>query len=536
MRVYSITDLRHAIRRHRLVVQEGLLLTAFMAFVTLIAYKYDIFPNPPGLPTQEYVIETDEAFALAMLLCLGLLILSWRFLLLQRREMTRRVAAEHHARELAMQDALTGLPNRRQFDQELKAALAAPPSRNGTHAVFLLDLNNFKHVNDLYGHGIGDEVLINVAMRLRGAAREDDLIVRFGGDEFAILARQLMGSEDATSIAQRVVKAFDRPITTGAIRHQIGIGIGIALIPQDGKDGIEILRKADIALYRAKAEPESASRFFDAEMDARIRERDLIERDLRMAIEDGAVQPYYQPLIDLGTQQVVGFEALARWTHSTLGSVPPERFIPVAESCGLMNRLTDHLLRQAARAACQWPDQMILSFNIWPSQLKDHTLGLRILSILGESGLSPRRLEIELTEAALVRDLDSAQKVLSTLSNAGVRIAIDDFGTGYSSLYHLRNLKFDKLKIDRTFIDKMEREPEAFALVRALLGFGHGLGLTVTAEGVEQPAQAVALQQHGCQQAQGYLYSKPLSAADAINFIAKHTSESGGSLVRINRI
>jgi diguanylate cyclase (GGDEF)-like protein len=528
----SAHELRHALRRHRPLLQDSLLLLAFMAFATLAAYQYDIFPNAPGVPTQEHVIEADEAFALAMLLCLGLLVLSWRFLLLQRREVARRIAAEHRARELAMQDGLTGLPNRRQFDHELKAAIDAPPRRGGAHAVLLLDLNGFKHVNDLYGHGIGDEVLINVAMRLRRAAREGDLVVRFGGDEFAILARQLAGSEDATSIALRVIKEFDQPIATGAIRHQLGIGIGIALIPQDGDNEIEIMRKADIALYRAKAKPGSASRFYDAEMDARVRERDLIERDLYSAIESGAVQPYYQPLIDLKTNRIIGFEALARWTHPTLGSVPPDRFIPVAESCGLINELTDHLLRQAAKAARQWPSDMILAFNISPLQLNDHTLGLRIVSILGESGLDPRRLEVELTEAALVRNLDGAQKVLGALRDAGVRIAIDDFGSGYSSLYQLRNFKFDKIKIERSFVENMERDPEAFALVRALLGFGHGLGLAVTAEGVERPAQATVLQQHGCQQAQGTLYSAPMSATDAMNFIAKHAPASAGARVR----
>ena len=523
--------LRQAVRRYRFILQEAVLLAALLAIATLAAYEYDIFPNPPGVPTQLYVIEPDEAFALAMLLCLGLLILSWRFLLLQRREMTRRIAAEHRARELALQDALTGLANRRRFDQELKAAIAAPPGRNGAHAVLLLDLNGFKHVNDLYGHGIGDEVLVNVAMRLRRAAREEDLVVRFGGDEFAILARQLAGSEDATSIALRILKEFEQPITTGSLRHHIGIGIGIALIPQDGEDDVEILRKADIALYRAKAEPESSSRFFDAEMDARIRERDIIERDLGAAIEAGAVQSYYQPVIDLETKRILGFEALPRWTHPTLGDLPPDRFIPIAESCGMINTLSDHLLRQAANAARQWPAYMSLSFNISPLQLSDHTLGLRILSILKGAGLSPRRLEIELTEAALVRDLDGAQAVLGDLRAAGVRVALDDFGTGYSSLYHLRNLKFDKIKIERSFVDNMQRDPEAFALVRALLGFGHGLGLTVTAEGVEQPAQAAMLYKHGCKQAQGYLYSPPISAAATIDFIDGYGSPAAASRV-----
>ena len=260
-------------------------------------------------------------------------------------------------------------------------------------------------------------------------------------------------------------------------------------------------------------------------MDARTQERDLIERGLPGAIIKGDARSYYQPLIDLQTKHVAGFEALARWQHPALGEVSPERFIPVAESCGLMSELTDHLLRQAARDASRWPDSLTLSFNISPSQLKERTLGLRILTILAEAGLSPRRFEIELTESALVRDLAGAQDALMALRGAGVRIALDDFGTGYSSLYHLRNFKIDKIKIDRSFVDNMEREPEAFALVRALLGFGRGLGLTVTAEGVEKPAQAIALQQEGCQQAQGYLYSRAISANDAMDFIRKHEKE-----------
>jgi len=473
-----------------------------MAVAVLIAYEYDVFPNPPGVPTKEYVIEADEALALATLLCLGLLALSWHFLLTQRREVARRIEAEQRAHELAMQDAITGLPNRRQFDQELKDALAALPHSHGAHAVFLLDVNAFKRVNDLYGHGIGDEVLINIAMRLRRAARQEDMVARFGGDEFAILACELTGSEDAS------------------------VSIGIALIPEDGNSEVEVLRKADIALYRAKDEkPRSASRFFDAEMDARTQERDLIERDLPSAIVKGGLRCYYQPLIDLRTKQIAGFEAPARWQHPTLGEVPPDRFIPVAESCGLMNELTDRLLRQAARDAAKWPENMTLSFNISPSQLKERTLGLRILSIIAEAGLSARRLEIELTESALVRDLPGAQALLGALRSAGVRIALDDFGTGYSSLYHLRNFKIDKIKIDRSFVDNMEQKPDAFALVRALLGFGRGLGLTVTAEGVEKPAQALALHQEGCQQAQGYLYSRAMSADDTINFIRTKEKE-----------
>jgi diguanylate cyclase (GGDEF)-like protein len=526
--------LRLILRRYRTIVWDGVLLLALMIIATLIAYAYDIFPNPPGVPEQEHVIETDEAFALATLLCLGLLALSWRFLRLQRREVARRVAAEQRAHDLAMQDVLTGLPNRRRFDRELRDAVSAPPHSHGAHALLLLDLNAFKRVNDLYGHGIGDEVLVNIAMRLRRAARREDLVTRFGGDEFAILARELSGSEDANSIALRIIKEIDQPIVTGRLEHRLGVGIGIALFPQDGPDDTEILRRADLALYRAKEEkPQSASRFFDAEIDAQTQERDRIERDLRGAITKGEICAHYQPLIDLKNKHVIGFEALARWQHPALGWICPARFIPVAESCGLMNELTEHLLRQAARDAAAWPDTLTLSFNISPSQLKERTLGLRILGILAEAGLSPRRLEIELTESAIVHDLEGAREALTALRDAGVRIALDDFGTGYSSLYHLRNFKIDKIKIDRSYVESMEREPDAYALVRALLGFGRGLGLTVTAEGVEKPAQAAALEQEGCQQGQGYLYGRAMPAQDALKFIRENGTAASPAQVHV---
>jgi EAL domain-containing protein (putative c-di-GMP-specific phosphodiesterase class I) len=250
---------------------------------------------------------------------------------------------------------------------------------------------------------------------------------------------------------------------------------------------------------------------------------------LRAAIISGAVRPFYQPLIDLRTRRVVGFEALARWRHPTLGDVPPERFIPIAESCGLINQLSDHLLRLAARAARQWPKNVGLSFNVSTLQLSDQTLALRILSILAESGMAPNRLEIEIAESALVQDLEGAQKVLGSLRAAGVRIALDDFGTGFSSLYHLRNCKIDTLKIDRSFVSNMESLPEAGAFIRALLGLGHGLGLTTTAEGVEQPEQAAALLEAGCTQAQGYLCGPTMAADETAQFIAEQVAAKKGS-------
>jgi diguanylate cyclase (GGDEF)-like protein len=499
--------------RQPITSQDACLLAAALLVAALIAYDRDLFGGG-----SEKTIDLEEALALAILLCVGLLAMGAHFLVVQRREVARRISAERQARRLALLDDLTSLPNRRQFDRELKSAATAPPGPDRAHAVMLLDLNGFKAVNDLHGHATGDEVLIGVATRLQQAVRQGDLVARFGGDEFAVLARHVSGAGDATNIALRIIAELGAPITAGALRHQVGVGIGIALVPQDGTAPEELLRKADVALYRAKEEGGSHLRFFEPAMDAHLRERDRLERGLRNGLETGAVRPFYQPLVDLRTNEVVGFEALARWTHSELGEVPPDRFLPVAEHCGLATELMCSLLRQACRDALAWPPHVHLAFNISPRQLKDRTLGADILAILAEVGFPPARLEIELTESAVVQDLETAQAVVGTLRQAGVRVALDDFGTGYSSLYHLRNFKIDKIKIDRSFVENMDREDEARILVRALLGLGQGLGLTVTAEGVEYPRQAEELRAQGCQQAQGFLYSRAVPAEQTAAF------------------
>ncbi len=511
--------------RQRITFQDACLLAAATLVAAFIAYERDLF----GTGAAGKTIDLEEALALAVLLCLGLLAMGAHFLAVQHREVARRIKAERYARRLALLDDLTSLPNRRQFDRELKAAVAAPPRLDGAHAVMLLDLNGFKSVNDLYGHAAGDEVLVNVAARLQQAMRQGDLVARFGGDEFAVLARHLSGPEDAANIALRIIGELRAPILTGAARHQIGVGIGIALVPQDGTCPEELLRKADVALYRAKEEGGSRLRFFEPTMDAHLRERDRLERGLRAALETGAVRPYYQPLVDLRTNEVVGFEALVRWAHPELGDVPPDRFLPVAEHCGLAVELTRRLLHQACEDALTWPPHVTLAFNISPRQLKDRTLGADILAILAEAHFPPARLEIELTESAVVQDLETAQAVIGVLRQAGVRVALDDFGTGYSSLYHLRNFKIDKIKIDRTFVENMDREDEARVLVRALLGLGRGLGLTVTAEGVEHVRQADELRAQGCQQAQGFLYSRAVPAAQTAAFFRDAADAAGAS-------
>jgi diguanylate cyclase (GGDEF)-like protein len=505
------------ISRHRVTIRDAVLISLVVILAGFMAYEFDFAGNFD----EDKRIEFQEAIALGVILMATLIYFAWRRIAEQEREIARRVAAERRAHELAHTDPLTGLANRRQFEQALQVAVSAPPGAESMHAVLMLDLNGFKKVNDAYGHLVGDDVLVIVAQRLAGAMRKGDVLARLGGDEFGIIAHHLSGPESATGIAIRIMTSLDVPIELETTLFRIAVGIGIALIPADGCTPAEIARKADAALYRAKTEKQSSARFFEEEIDRHTSERDRLERDLAAAIGTDALCPWYQPILDLRKQQVVAFEALARWSHPTLGNIPPDRFIPIAEDCGLIRQLSEHLLRIACHDAEAWPKGVILSFNVSPEELNDRTLGLRILSILAETGLSPHRLEIEITESALVRDLDAAQDVLGSLREAGVQIALDDFGTGYSNLYHLRNFKLDKIKIDRSFVQAMDTEPESAAIVRALIGLGIGLGLTITAEGIECDEQRQALVDQGCQQGQGFLFSPAVPAAETHALLAQ---------------
>jgi predicted signal transduction protein with EAL and GGDEF domain len=286
---------------------------------------------------------------------------------------------------------------------------------------------------------------------------------------------------------------------------------------QEGSVFVEALRKADVALYRAKSERRSALRFFEAEMDRRVHERDQLERDLRAAISGDMIRPFFQPVVDLKTKDVRGFEAIPRWVDPAMGEIPLDRFIPVAEENGLIHELFERILKQSCAAAATWPPDVTLALDIFPSQLKDRTLHAMILSVLEASGVAPGRLELEITESALVRDLENAREVLGSLREAGVRIVLDNFGTGYSSLYHLRNFKLDKIKIDRSFIETLGSQ-ESAGIVSALVGLGHGLGLTIVADGVAASEQRASLLTTGCEQGQGFLFSKAVPAKDTTAF------------------
>jgi len=512
--------------RHRRSFKDLSVIVALLLVATFLVFEIDVFENEDRMTVKEQTIELDEALLLGGLLAVGLFVFAVRRYVEQKRETARRMAAEEQVRELAFQDGLTGLPNRRQFDDALKVALASPPRSGASHAVFLLDLNGFKQVNDVHGHGTGDELLIVVAQRLMSAIRDGDLVARFGGDEFAILARHVSGAEAATSVALRVIQALDMPITTGSLKHSVNVGIGIALAPTDGCDAEEVLRKADVALYRAKAERRSALRFFEQQMDHRVRERESMEQDLRAALTAGRVSTVYQPTVDLETRRVVGFEAIPQWIHGTLGEVPVARFTSIAEETGLIHELAERVLRDACATAARWPEYVTLAVDLYPVQLRDPQFKDRVLAILAASGLAAHRLEIEITESALVQDLGAAQDVLGALRSAGVRIVLDNFGTGYSSLYHLRNFKLDKIKIDRSFVETMASKHESAAIDSALVGLGSGLGLTVAAEGIDQTQQRASLLGSGCAQGQGHLFGGVVSAQATSRFFDEVTSRS----------
>src|SRR5580692_1819318 len=421
----------------------------------------------------------------------------------QRRERAKRLAAERHAQAASMRDPLTQLPNRRQFQSDVSAALKKSDNKM---SVLLLGLDQFKKLNEVYGHVGCDEALVQVGSRIRDRAAPGDIFARIGDDEFALC---LAGGdpETARKLACSLVEIVKQPVQIGIEHHSIGASVGIAQAGRGHVTVDELLRCAHVALSRARS-IHTEFCFFDPKMDAHIRERSLLEKDLRAAIGGDGLRPYYQPIVDLKTRRIVSFESLARWHNPVSGLILPDTFIPLAEELGLLDVVSGQLFGDACRDAVHWPEEISLTFNFSPSQFSDRSFADAILMVLHETGMPPHRLEAEITESALVEDLEATRHAIQTLRNAGVRIVIDDFGTGYSSLYHLYELRFDKLKIDKRFIADLVTTGESAVFIRAMVGLSKGLNLFVTAEGIETEAQATAALQHGVDQAQGFLYGR----------------------------
>jgi diguanylate cyclase (GGDEF)-like protein len=432
------------------------------------------------------------------------------------------LATQAEVTRLALYDSLTGLANRRYLKMQLDGAIArAQRDGTGGFAVLMIDLDGFKPVNDRYGHGSGDQVLIEVARRLGQRVRKSETVARLGGDEFVVVIEQLDDADTPLRAAQRLIAAISETIALPEMVAQVGASAGIAVYPTDGDDVDALLRRADVALYRAKAAGRGQCRYFQESMDKEVHDRAQLETDLRRAIAEGQIVPYFQPLVDLKTQRLTGLEVLSRWNHPERGLVSPAAFIPVAEDTGQIHALTLSVLRQALVAARDWDPTLTIALNVAPQQLKDKALGDTLEAVLRELEFPPQRLEIEITENALIGDLALARSVLQDLKARGMRVALDDFGTGYSSLSHLSELPFDKIKIDRSFVQSMTERPHSASIVNAVIALGHSLQLATTAEGIETEAHAQALRRLGCGSGQGFLYAKPLPAHEVPSLLQR---------------
>ncbi len=436
-------------------------------------------------------------------------------------DITERRRAEERITHLAHYDALTDLPNRTLFHERLKRELShAAPDRQ--LAVLYIDIDEFKSVNDSLGHMIGDELLKSVASSLVACARKTDFVARLGGDEFAIVQTGIEDIDDVMKLVSRIFGSIRSPYQ--CLGHQVttDASIGIALAPRDGPDIDQILKNADLAMYAAKAAGRRTYRFFETDMEAEVRARRSLEMDLRQALVDGGFEVYYQPCLDLQTNAITGCEALVRWRHPQRGMISPAEFIPLAEDTGLINQLGEWVLTTACKEAVSWPGNIRLAVNVSPIQFRSGTLALKVMAALAASGLAASRLELEITEAVLIRDDEAALAILHDLRAIGARIALDDFGTGYSSLSYLQRFPFDKIKIDRCFITDIAEPEGSSSIVQAVVNIAADRHMTTTAEGVETEQQRDLLRELGCSEMQGYLFSPPKPAADIRALLSAH--------------
>jgi diguanylate cyclase (GGDEF)-like protein len=439
-------------------------------------------------------------------------------------DVTERHRVEERITHLAHYDALTDLPNRALFHEQLKRELPhIAPDRQ--LAVLYIDIDEFKSINDSLGHMIGDELLKSVAADLLRCAGQSDFVARLGGDEFAIVQTGVRSADDVVGFVNQIFETIRTPYE--CLGHQVttDASIGIALAPQDGSDLDQILKNADLAMYAAKAAGRRTYRFFKPEMDAQVRARRVLETDLRQAIVDGGFEVYYQPCLGLQNNEITGCEALLRWRHPQRGMISPADFIPIAEETGLINQLGEWVLTTACMEAASWPNNVHLAVNVSPVQFRSGTLALKVIAALAASGLAASRLELEITEAVLIRDDDAALAVLHQLRAIGVRIALDDFGTGYSSLSYLQRFPFDKIKIDRCFVTDIAEPEGSSCIVQAVVNIATERRMTTTAEGVETEQQRQLLRALGCSEMQGYLFSPPKPAADVRQLLFAHRQD-----------
>ena len=435
-------------------------------------------------------------------------------------DITERRKAEARIAYMAHHDGLTNLANRELYQDRLRQALEQSEAGGKRVAVLCVDLDLFKNVNDSFGHPMGDRLLRLVADRLRAQVRGNNLAARLGGDEFAVILASDVSPNEASDFSAQLIKALSARYDIDGIEVVIGASIGIALSPGDGDTCEELMRNADMALYRAKSDGGGVHRFFEREMDRQAQKRRDMELDLRRAFANGEFELHYQPLVDIAADRISGFESLLRWQHPEKGMISPADFIPVAEDIGLIVALGEWVLREACAEAVKWPDDIKVAVNLSPVQFRSRNLVQVVVSALAHSGLSPKRLELEITESLFLAETEANLAILHQLRGLGVSISMDDFGTGYSSLSYLRSFPFDKIKIDRSFVKDLADRPDCVAIVRAISGLGRSLNITTTAEGVETMGQLDWLRAEGCNEVQGFLFSaaKPAAEIDRLLF------------------
>ena len=430
------------------------------------------------------------------------------------------------ATELTHSDPLTGMANRLRFKAKLDALFQRRQESKKPFAVGLIDLEGFKQINGIYGHAAGDEVVRQVALRLEGFASAHGFMARFSGGQFALLAPEISTEEQAAELGSLLSEVVNAPYDLEGRSVRISSSFGFALFPDFAETADRLLECADTALGRAGKNGLREICIYTAELDKSLKQEGRIEQALRRAIVDRAIRPHFQPIVDLKSERVIGFESLARWHDDELGQVSPAVFIPIAEERGLIGEITELLLHEATLEAADWPREIFLSFNLSTEQLADPLTSLKILGVLAKTGFDPKRLEIEITETAVMSDPEMAAEIIDTLRQSGIRIALDDFGTGHSSLGYLRRLTLDKVKIDRCFVMDVDQEKESAHIVRAILEMCAGLKLKVVAEGIEEQAQLLSLKTFGCDAGQGYIFGKAMSASQTQSYLSENDKQT----------
>ncbi|MFH3481080.1 putative bifunctional diguanylate cyclase/phosphodiesterase [Xanthobacter variabilis] len=495
------------------IAVAALLLFAVLYNLNVLEYSSTIAQEYSSWPV-------DGLFALLLTAAFA----SIAVLAVHERQLQREVAQRRQAEDLAQTafryDSLTGISNRVLFQEEFSRALSQARSNETRLAVLVIDIDEFQQVNDAHGHDVGDAVLTTLAGRLRGIVRKEDVLARLGADEFAILFPMRNESTEALfRLAERILQAAHDDIEAPNRNLRVSASIGIAKFPRDGDAEAGLLRCAEAALVQAKATGKDRYSLYDSSLDARRRERLETEAELRAGLERGEIIALYQPLVDLDTQRTVGFEALARWRHPVRGLLGAPDFIPIIEDAGLAGPLLQAMLRRVCDDSRHWPAGVRVAVNLSPPQLLDPELPDSILDLLRQMGVEPCRIELEITETALLQDFEAARRAMSVLREAGVHMSLDDFGTGYSSLRHLHELPIDKIKIDRSFTSRLSSDAQCRKIVASMLSLSEALGLTTVAEGVELPQQAEWLRTHGCTLGQGYLFARPLPPTDAFGTV-----------------